>query len=183
MRTMIFDPSTATPDMLAGLAEAEFRIVVDADLRRRIKPDGLPEAVSKALRSPAHLERYHTTLESIAQFTEDQLQILDESFDRQRADASPGQLVELRAEHERRRRATERFRSVVTDYLASAGALLAENRRALVPAGLIAERDAHARRILELERAIKAHRTAVHHDLGAGEEPTPYETALWAMLD
>jgi hypothetical protein len=133
--------------------------------------------VSKALRAPANLHRWHTTLESIVRFTEDQLQILDESFERQRHE--PG----ARREYESKRAGTERFRSVLLDYLASAETLVDAERKAKIPAGLVADRDNHAHRVLELERAIRAHRKAVRQDLQEDEKPEPYETALWAMLD
>lgn len=168
-----FDPKVTTPEALPGLADAEFRMVVDADLRRRRDPQGLPEGVSKALRSPENLERWRSTLQSIVRFAEAQIRIMEESISRQSHEGE-------RARLEAKRASTARFRSVVLDYLTTADTLAAEQSGDNV---ILAERDNYARRVLALEHGIRAHRKAAKDDLLDDEGPASYETTLWALLD
>lgn len=191
--TDFYDTTRVTPDDLVAMPDAEFRKVVDADLRRRRNPDGLPEEVSRALRSPVHVRRWANVLEGIVRFSESQVRTLDSDFaarlaalEEQREEASGGgrsslmrEISDLRTEHNRRRNGTIRFSAVVSDHLSQAKALI----DSAGDSSAASERDGYARRVLVLENAIREHRRAVQDDLDEGERAEHYEHVLWSVLD
>lgn len=183
-----FNTRTVRPFELTGLSDAEFRAVVDADLRRRVSPDNLTKETSMALRSPENNERWHTTLLGIRASVEGQLRSADDEYEMQRLalEADIGRIPPtqstrlaamyeesnaLRKEYLSKRAARERFLTGLNEHVVAAEASLGQGS---------ADRD--ARRVRVLEQAIEAHRRAVLQDLDDGEEPAQYEELLWAVL-
>lgn len=191
-----FNPRGVTADNLGSLSDSEFRAVVDADLRRRVRPEGLPEDVANALRTAAHVERWHSTLDAIRISVEGQLvaaadeyealrSVLEADIRRLEAEgASPTRLDshytqenQLRTDYLSKKAGRERFLTGVQEHLAQA-TLLRDTRH-------LADTDDFGRivlRVRKLERAIEAHRRAVVSDLNDGEQPEMYEETLWAVL-
>lgn len=187
-----FDVRRLSASDLDGLTDSQFRDVVDADLRRRVNPDGIPAEVSEALRSRVHVHHWMRVLQGILRSVDGQLRAADDEYEsiagplQARVDHDEAgarqELVDLTSEYRRRRASRERFRTGVEEHIVVAEQIIAEERAELADSDVAAERDGYARRILELERAIRAHRKAALADLN-DEEPAPYETALWAALD
>lgn len=197
-----FTPERATPDELADLSESDFKAVVDADLRRRVRPEGLPAEVAAALRSPQHVERWCAALERICQSVEGQIVAAADDYDAQltaaeveiarlrRQDAGEDRVQSvidstntLRTEYHSKKAARERFLTGVNEHLVMATSLRDQQRATSTGALATDERTHLLDRIDQLERTIDAHRTAVMADCGDGEEPHPYEEALWAVLE
>lgn len=193
-----FDPQHVMPEDLAALSDTQFRLVVDADLRRRVRPDGLPLATSTALRSPAHVERWYATLEGIRLSVESQLKATMDEFEAQSAaleanikrlegDSSSRARLErmfdeentLRTEYLTKKAARERFLAGLREHLVQAESLRDQQRasqNAPVDLGRL------ERRIERLERAIEAHRKAVLDEDDFDVDPEPYDETLWAAL-
>lgn len=197
-----FDVRRLAPSDLAGLTDTEFRQVVDADLRRRVNPEGLSERVSRALRHPDNLNRWHATLTGIARSVEGQLTAASDEFEAVEATTlarieqiragrpeSPQisqlqvELAAQRSDYLKKKAGRERFKTGVDEHIVVAAQLLSGQRDEMYDSVVAAERDRHARKIRRLERAIRDHQTAVQADLGEDEEPTEYEEALWQALD
>lgn len=188
--TQQLDTKMLVPSDLGELSDLEFRRVVDADLRRRVDPSGLSEQVAAALRSEAHVNRWHATLLAMCRSVEGQLAAGANEFEARRSDieseidrlnnSSHGDasrvselsvlLAELRSTYLTKRASTERFRTGLNEHL-----ILAER---LLPV----HRSRCARRVRRLEQAIERHREAVSRDLGA-DDPVRFDADLWAALD
>lgn len=187
-----FDTGRVTPDELAGISHAQFRAVVDADLRRRVRPDGISKETSEALRSPAYAQRWLTLLEDMRVSVEGQMAAAKADYETQQAalEADIKRLEgtvsaqrlerlfadarDLRNEHMRKTASRERFLTGVKQHLLEA----TDAARAADVSG----QDGLERRVSQLVRAIEIHRKAVLSDLDDNEEPEPYEEALWAVL-
>jgi hypothetical protein len=196
-----FDTKNVEPEDLAGLSEEQFRAVVDADLRRRVSPDGLLSETAQALREPENVERWFATLDGIRLSVEGQLTATADEYDALRSDleatikrleADGGSAARLqrlydeentmRVDYLAKKAARERFLTGLKEHLARAESLRNEHRATRSDSLVAAERDRLRRRVERLERAIEGHRKAVLADLSEDEEPERYEESLWAVL-
>ena len=202
MTTTRFDPATLVPSDLANLADGEFRQVVDADLRRRVNPDGLPARVSDALRDPKNVRRWHAQLVGIARSVEGQLvaahddceaevgtieariaQMESHRPDSPQLGVLRSQVASIRSEYLKRKASRERFKTGVDEHILIAEQLLAAERDEMFDSVVVSERDRLSRRVRYLERAIRDHRREIMKDMDPDEMPDDCDVALWAMLD
>ena len=92
-----------------------------------------------------------------------------------------GRLYRLRADYERTRAATLRFKTGLDEATASASYRQDRAAGGLFRTTAALERDWWARRCADLEAAIVVHRDAVVSDL-AGDAPDEIDTALWGVV-
>lgn len=197
-----FDPRGLVPSDLPKLTDAEFRLVVDADLRRRVNPAGIPARVSDALRNTTNVRRWHAQLVGMSHSVEGQLVAAEDEYQAdigvieariaqiQGHRSNSPQIAQLRAEiaakraeHLRKKASRERFKTGVNEHLVMAEQILSAERDEMYESVVTAERDRLARRVRYLERAIRDHRDAIMADMDAGEVPEEYDATLWDVLD
>lgn len=150
-----------TPEALAALPERQFRMVVNADMRKdasneRVR-DEVPQWITDALRGPLAARRL-AVLQAMLANVEGQIEMKVNAFER--AKAETGDTAEVTATHHKELASPLRFRSALLEAMPEAEYLVSN-------------------RIDELERAIAAHRTAIEAD----DEVSPADRVLWALLD
>jgi hypothetical protein len=197
-----FDLTRLAPSDLPALDDAQFRQVVDADLRRRVNPNILPERASNALRGPDNLRRWHSQLLAIKRSVDGQLVAAKDELDAvvgtieariaQLEDLRPGspqisvlrsEVAATRSEYLRKKAGRERFLTGVEEHIVFAERLLSSEREDMYNSVVTVERDRYARRLRRLERAVRDHRDVIMADLEDGEEPDECDLALWGALD
>ena len=152
--------STLTPDSLAALNERQFRIVVQEDMKRnaaneKIRRSDVPEWLSRALRE-THVERWVSCLEAMLASVEGQIALKEIELEQAKAGGTDVNAV-LNTMG-----APTRFRSALLEVLPEARRL-AEGR------------------VMRLEEAIIAHRSAVEADVSVS--PSAADRRLWTILD
>ncbi len=155
--------SELTTAELAALPERQFKVVVDADIRRGAihQPQRVPAWVSDALRNE-HCSRWLATLRAMLASVDSQLDAADiEHRARLTVASSEAERDRLSEKHHEITKAAVRFRSALLVDLTEAEALL-------------------QKRATKLEAAITAHRNAVVADPTI--EPSAADRDLWAVL-
>jgi hypothetical protein len=160
------DLSLLTPGTLDQLSDDDFRLVVDADIKKAssaVQP--VPDWVSHELRGPA-VDRWHMTLKRMHASVEHQLDAKTAEYEAEKArlrlQGEDIKLEELNVRHFQKRSQSLRFRSGLTDVLMEAEGLA-------------------SRRASRLQEAIRVHRQALLDDNTT--EPSPADLTLWAVLE
>jgi hypothetical protein len=196
-----FNTADVTPADLVGLSVTLFRAVVDADLRRRVRPAGLSEATSRALRSADHVERWHATLASIQHSVQGQITATADEYEAARlaiegdikaleGDAGNAGRISrlydearsLRSEYMSKKASRERFLTGLKEYLVEAESLRDQQRTSVYESSVVDERDLLLDRVAVLEQAIGTHRSVIMSDLDENEDPVETDLALWRIL-
>jgi hypothetical protein len=158
----------ATDDLL-DLSTEDFGDLVDQDLRGR-----LDEGTSAALRSPELIERYYYALVAMSKRVEATLGATRQEYYRDRLNVTndDSKARELEQLYSSKRSSTLRFKGGLDQALADAKRLLQQHR------GLQYEH--LARRIAELEGAIRQHKLSLESDMN--QVASDYDTELWRVL-
>lgn len=161
-RATTVDLDQLTPDEMAGLTEREFRLVVNADLRKDASNERVrghvPPWITEALRGP-HAPRRLAVLRAMLANVEGQIEMKTNAYELAKAEAPNDPAVT--AEHHRELTGPLRFRAALLEAMPEAEYLVSN-------------------RIDELERAIRAHRQAIEADDTL--VPSTADEALWAMI-
>lgn len=161
------DFSQLTPGSLGQLSDEDFRLVVDADVKRAsASVQRIPDWASAELRSVV-VDRWHTTLRRMLASVEHQLEAKNADYEVEKArlvlQGETGTKVEeLNIRHYQKRSQSLRFRSGLTDVLLEAEGVV-------------------TRRVGRLEDAVRAHRQALLDD--PTTDPSPADRELWEVLD
>lgn len=161
------DLSSLTPGTLDQLPDEEFRMVVDADVKRAsASMQRVPEWVSRELRTTV-VDRWYSTLKRMHASVDHQLETKAAEFEGEQArlgllDETGTKVEELKVRHFQKRTQSLRFKSGLTDVLLEAEGLV--NARAA-----------------RLQEAIRAHREALLAD--DQTEPSDADETLWKNLN
>ena len=170
---------TPETDVLAGLSREDFQKVVDDDIRRV----GTDEA-HDALRSPAHILRWHDTLSAIIKSVEGQLasKNADSVADQMELRlAGKDQEAEQEAIHNQHwRGGAIRFKTGVEQNLFECRQLMREFEMSEYSKAR-EERDRALSRIAVLEEAIRRHQKTVVKEI-EGDDITDADKELWEYL-
>lgn len=165
-----------SPRELAGCDDADFKEIVNAEMRRADpKAGSFPEALVRLLRNPEVIHRWQGALASMVASVNSQMEAFDDDYatevaarrrDLVRASGEDQARLEFEIEdltvrHHRSRASRVRFRSAVMTRLAEVDALVQEFGRQ------------------RLVRAILDHRTSAQRSGAPGRD---YDVALWLTL-
>jgi hypothetical protein len=195
-----------TTARLLAMNKDKFQAVVDRDLRRRQNPDDRrAELESRALRTPAVVDRWLAALTGASKSVEGQLAARALDYDAERAElqlliaqfedrvaeggklsddderelrAARRRLFEIRAEYSRSRAGTMRFKSGLDEWIVEATSIRNSLRDRLYDTVVTEERNRLAERVRALEEAIRSHRDAFPEE----DEPTDADEDLWNLV-
>lgn len=160
------DLSQLSPGTLDTLNDDDFRLVVDADVKRAsASMQPVPEWVSRELRTTV-VDRWYSTLKRMHASVDHQLESKAAEFEGEQArlgllDETGTKVEELKVRHFQKRTQSLRFKSGLTDVLLEAEGLVIA-------------------RATRLEDAIRAHREELLAD--DQTEPSAADEKLWKNL-
>lgn len=182
---------------LDPLTDDEFKLVVDADLRRHstTERNQMPDRLAEELRTPKYVERWLSTLLRMEANIESQLEVGAADFEAnlavlrtkalqlgQAGDHAFGsevaiEIESLRTEHQRKRASILRFKGGLDKTIIEARQIL--NTVLPFETAATAERDHYKGRFRQLRTAIATHQSlTIQNEIPAND----IDKALWASI-